>query len=203
MLTNNVSFFLSTVWDSMVEGHSSNPAKRQRPTQAPIRQPIGHYEHNPLFDDRSPSSDSLNEASSSASLAYAMDMDNTYSNQNYPSAVENQYVSSEHNQNYLAHEASSVQFNFDTPQNKNKNNHINYLTGPMVIRVRPDGTPVDEDQRVALPRDDDREAMSIGKERLPTIAQITSEFKAANTAPVRRSPSSYPSHYYRASVRQY
>lgn len=179
------------------------PAKRQRPTQAPIRLPIGHYEHNPLFDDRSEASsaDSLNEASSSSSLAYAMDMDNSYSSQNYPSAIENQYVASEHNQNYLAHEASSVQLNFDKPQNQNSN--VNYLTGPMVIRVRPDGTPVDEDQRVALPRDDDREAMSIGKQRLPTIAQITSEYKGvSDAAPVRRS--NYPSHrYYRAFMRQY
>lgn len=175
----------------MVEGHSSMPAKRQRTTQAPIRRPIGHYEHNPLFDDRSdsPNSDSLNEASSSSSLAYAMDMDNSYSS--YPTGIENQYISSETNQNQLAHEASSVQLSFD-----NKN-HINYLSGPMVVRVRPDGTPVDDSQRVALPRDDDREAMSIGKQRLPTIAQITSEFQvpSAPAPAMRRSLSYYPVNY--------
>lgn len=181
----------------MVEGHSSMPAKRQRPTQAPIRRPIGHYEHNPLFDDRSdaPTSVSLNEASSSSSLAYAMDMDNSYSS--YPSGIENQYISSEPNQNQLAPEASSVQLNFD-----NKNN---YLSGPMVVRVRPDGTPVDEGQRIVLPRDDDREAMTIGKERLPTIAQITSQYQtvvAPAPSAMRRSLSYYPSNY-RMTQRHY
>lgn len=183
----------------MVEGHSSMPAKRQRPTQAPIRRPIGHYEHNPLFDDRSDSasSDSLNEASSSASLAYAMDMDNSYNS--YPSAVENQYISNEPSHNQLAPEASSVQLNFD-----NQNNQINYLSGPMVVRVRPDGTPVDD---VVLPRDDDREAMTIGKQRLPTIAQITSEYQTVVAAPapapsMRRSLSYYPTNY-RVARRNY
>lgn len=183
----------------MVEGHSSMPAKRhQRPTHAPIRRPIGHYVHNPLFDDRSdsPSSDSLNEASSSSSLAYAMDMDNSYSS--YPSGVENQYISSEPNHNQLAPEASSVELNYD-----NRNN-INYLSGPMVVRVRPDGTPVDEGQRVVLPRDDDREAMTIGKQRLPTIAQITSEYQAvpAPAPAMRRSLSYYPANY-RVARRHY
>lgn len=182
------------------------PAKRhQRPTQAPIRRPIGPYQHNPLFDDRSdsPASDSLNEATSSSSassLAYAMDMDNSYSS--YPSAVENQYISSEPSHNQLSPEASSVQLNYDNQ------NHNNYLTGPMVVRVRPDGTPVDEGQRVVLPRDDDREAMSIGKQRLPTIAQITNEYRtssssAAESAPaMRRSLFFYPANY-RVARRHY
>ncbi|XP_055374169.1 rhythmically expressed gene 5 protein [Condylostylus longicornis] len=33
----------------------------------------------------------------------------------------------------------------------------NYLSGPLVIRVRPDGTPVEEDKYKPLPRDDDRD----------------------------------------------
>lgn len=193
----------------MVEGHASMPAKRQRTTQAPIRQPIGQYHHNPLFDDRSdasPTSDSLNEASSSASLAFAMDMDNSYG-QNYPTAVENQYASNEPQHNQLAHEASNVQVTVDYPHrvnyNTHKDNNINYLTGPMVTRVRPDGTPVDE--RVLLPRDDDREAMTIGKAKLPTVEQITRELTAepSSTGGLRRSPIIYTSTSYRTSERKH
>lgn len=129
-----------------------------------------------------------------------MDMDNSYSS--YPSGVENQYISSEPNHNHLSPEASSVQLNYDK-----KNNNINYLSGPMVVRVRPDGTPVDEGQRVVLPRDDDREAMTIGKQRLPTIAQITSEFQTVQAVPapapaMRRSLSYYPTSY-RVARRHY
>ncbi|XP_017125351.1 rhythmically expressed gene 5 protein [Drosophila elegans] len=37
-----------------------------------------------------------------------------------------------------------------------------YLTGPLVIRVRPDGSPVEEDRRMPLPRDEDLPYFRLG-----------------------------------------
>ncbi|XP_017070513.1 rhythmically expressed gene 5 protein [Drosophila eugracilis] len=37
-----------------------------------------------------------------------------------------------------------------------------YLTGPLVIRVRPDGSPVEEDKRMPLPRDEDLPLFRLG-----------------------------------------
>lgn len=38
----------------------------------------------------------------------------------------------------------------------------------MIVRVKPDGTPVDEDRTKPLPVDDDREAMTIGSGYFPS-----------------------------------
>lgn len=59
--------------------------------------------------------------------------------------------------------------------------NTNYLSGPMVFRVRPDGTPVEEDRTKPLPTDDDRVEMTIGKEKLPTVEQIFDSFKNYRT----------------------
>lgn len=48
------------------------------------------------------------------------------------------------------------------------NSPSNYLIGPMIVRVKPDGSPVDEDKTKPLPVDDDREAMIIGSEFFPS-----------------------------------
>ncbi|XP_017045206.1 rhythmically expressed gene 5 protein [Drosophila ficusphila] len=37
-----------------------------------------------------------------------------------------------------------------------------FLTGPLVIRVRPDGSPVEEDKRIPLPRDEDLPYFRLG-----------------------------------------
>jgi len=37
-----------------------------------------------------------------------------------------------------------------------------FLTGPLVIRVRPDGSPVEEDKRLPLPRDEDLPLFRLG-----------------------------------------
>jgi len=59
----------------------------------------------------------------------------------------------------------------------------NYLSGPMVIRVRPDGTPVEEDRFKPLPRDDDRDAMRIGKMRMSTFRQLAETLQAPAPQP--------------------
>lgn len=197
---------LHPVWDAMVEGHSSKPAKRvHHVTQTPIREPsAGSYEHNPLFDDvstdnnrhqpyaSSADNDHLNEAtasSASSSSSYASDMDAMYD------PVPQRLSHRQHQNNNNNHQRTRIQqqqlesqsqpdAQYVLPDASNVRNIYAaadilpspYLSGPMIIRVRPDGTPVEEDSRRQLPRDDDREAMTIGREKLPTAEQIASEF---------------------------
>lgn len=48
-----------------------------------------------------------------------------------------------------------------------------YLSGPFVIRVRPDGTPIEEDKHKPYPLDDDLEAFQIAKQnKVATISTI-------------------------------
>lgn len=158
----------------MMDGHRTKPQKKSTNTpSSPIRVNVGTFAPNPLFaDDRNnDASAQQNEASSSSSSAYAMGMDNTYDSYNYPTAVESLDTGREP-QNHLFQEpaATSLHLNYAASQQAAIN--TNFLSGPMVFRVRPDGSPVEEDQRKPLPRDDDREAMTIGKEKIPTVQQI-------------------------------
>jgi len=45
-----------------------------------------------------------------------------------------------------------------------------YLTGPMVIRVYPDGRPVPDDKKYSLPRDEDVDELRYS--RLPSVKEI-------------------------------
>lgn len=186
----------------MVEGHSSKPAKRvHHVTQTPIREPsAGSYAHNPLFDDApadnnrhhpyasSADNDHLNEATAASS--YASDMDAMYedsvphrinnNNNHQRTRVQQQQLESQSQPDaqYVLPDASNVQTSYVAVAAVDSLPSPSYLSGPMIIRVRPDGTPVEEDSRRQLPRDDDREAMTIGREKLPTAEQIASEFAA-------------------------
>lgn len=185
----------------MVEGHASRPAKQRHQhqhqhasTEAAIREPAGPYERNPLFDDaplKHKQNDRLNEASSSAVIvaaptsasaaaaaaaepsSYAMDMDAMYEASPYHSEQQ----STNHNYQQLMPEAT----NQLAAHAQIAAASSRFLSGPMIVRVRPDGTPVDE-ERPALPRDDDREAMTLGRVKLPTVQQIASEFDAATSS---------------------
>lgn len=166
------------IWDSMMEGHQSRPSKKHESTPSPIREPTGAYEKNPLFDDDNDNDYKHNQAassvSSSSSSAYANGMDSVYSSQNYPTAAEREFVDPPNNLAQGA--ATNIDLHYDYPS-ETVASTTNFLSGPMIIRVRPDGTPVEEDQHKPLPRDDDREAMTIGKNRLPTAQQISANFQ--------------------------
>lgn len=154
----------------MMKGHPKTGTKKDESTPSPIREPTGQYEKNPLFDDRN---DTPKRASSinSDMNSYATDMDSTYGSYVHPTGAEATFIDP---QNYLG-SASSVDLHYDLPS-ETVASTTNFLSGPMVIRVRPDGTPVEEDKLKPLPRDDDREAMTIGKNKLPTVQQITDNF---------------------------
>lgn len=141
-----------------MEGHPMMQSKKQQPAtseQAPVLLMSGPFERNPLFD--SVDETKIKNADRTTTINYAMDMesynDNRFdepSNNQFPLAtnVQLQYVPSVHEPN------------------------TNYLTGPMVIRVRPDGTPVEEDRSRPLPRDDDIEAMTMGSGYFPSLRQL-------------------------------
>lgn len=183
--------FLS-VWDSMMDGHRTKPSKKHESAPTQIRVNIGQYAPNPLFagDLNNGNVDKDHKASSasssSSSSAYAMGMDNIYSTYNYPTAIES-LDSGRQPQNHLVQEpaaATSLHLNFDRPSSQSIAN--NFLSGPMVFRVRPDGTPVEEDKKNPLPRDDDREAMTIGKDKIPTAQQINNNFSGLPAMPHTR-----------------
>lgn len=172
------SIFLFTVWDSMMEGHQTRPSKKQESTPSPIREPTGQYEKNPLFDDDNDNDYKQNQAASSSASSYANGMDSMYSSYNYPTAAESVFADPPNNLAQGA--ATNIDLHYDFPS-ETVASTTNFLSGPMIIRVRPDGTPVEEDQHKPLPRDDDREAMTIGKNRLPTAQQISANFQTPPT----------------------
>lgn len=196
-----VFFSLFLVWDAIMDGHPMMQSKKQPTTKAPIRQPTGLFERNPLFDGMDddgtvaataapPSqaaaaaataenpqiaSFSKNDGNSQDQKAtddkvdYGMDMDTAYGNgYDEPS-------------NQLPF-ATNVDYQFDLPA---VNAPSNYLIGPMVVRVRPDGSPVDEDKSKPLPIDDDRDAMTAPSFFPPAAAAAG----AAVAAPASKEPS--------------
>lgn len=171
ILTIYLFFFrLFLVWDSMMKGHPKTGNKNTERTPSPILEPTGQYEKNPLFDDRIDTAPKRSSSNMNMNN-YAADMDSSYGSYVHPTGAETPFIDP---QNYLG-SASSVDLHYDLPS-ETVASTTNFLSGPMVIRVRPDGTPVEEDKLIPLPRDDDREAMQIGKNKLPTVQQITDNF---------------------------
>lgn len=169
------------IWDAMMDGHTKNGKKKiQQTTEAPAQIVSGaQYEHNPLFDDPAPAQQQQQPSRKQDSVdKYGMDYD--YSNA--ASAQDLQYADP---QNYLplqnggryqyAVPAVAAPAHFDSLAPYEQN--TNYLTGPMVVRLRPDGTAVDEAPHKVLPKDDDIKEMTIGKEKMPTFKEIYDTLK--------------------------
>lgn len=155
-----------------MDGHPMMQAKRQETTKAPIRQPTGLFERNPLFDGMDDDEEKPKEQNKpSDKTDYGMDMDMSYGNNGYDEPT-----------NHLPF-ATNIDYQFDLPA---VNAPSNYLIGPMIVRVKPDGTPVDEDKTKPLPVDDDREAMTIGSTGFfPSSKQPSTRLEApAAPAPI-------------------
>lgn len=74
------------------------------------------------------------------------------------------------------------------------NSPSNYLIGPMIVRVKPDGSPVDEDKTKPLPVDDDREAMTIGSGFFPSSKTLNHHHQhQEHMHPAARSANGQPS----------
>uniref|UniRef100_A0A182QNB8 Uncharacterized protein n=1 Tax=Anopheles farauti TaxID=69004 RepID=A0A182QNB8_9DIPT len=166
------------IWDAMMDGHTKNGKKKTQTTVAPAYIVSEQFEHNPLFDDPAPS-DGVRKSGGSLSK-YGMD----YDYGNGPTGQEMQYSepqnhlpqSSNVDYSYQYEPAASTHFNNLAPYEQTSN----YLTGPMVVRLRPDGTPVEEDKvqvAPAVPKDDDIKEMTLGKEKMPSFQQIYDSLK--------------------------
>lgn len=160
-----------------MDGHTKNGKKKNQPsTEAPAQIVSGQYEHNPLFDE--PTSQQNRKQDTQSVGHYGSEYD--YSNA--ASAPDAQYVEP---QNYLPYNGgfSLDRYQYQTAASSHFDNlapveqNTNYLTGPMVVRLRPDGTPVDGPHHKTLPKDDDIKEMTIGKEKMPTFQQIYSNLK--------------------------
>uniref|UniRef100_A0A182NIJ8 Uncharacterized protein n=1 Tax=Anopheles dirus TaxID=7168 RepID=A0A182NIJ8_9DIPT len=164
------------IWDAMMDGHTKNGKKKTQTTAAPAYIVSEQFEHNPLFDDPAPS-DGVRKSGGASLNKYGMD----YDYGNGPTGQEMQYSEP---QNHLPQEASTnvdYSYQYEPAASAHFNNLApyeqtsNYLTGPMVVRLRPDGTPVEEDKvqvTPAVPKDDDIKEMTLGKEKMPSFQQI-------------------------------
>ncbi|XP_016974356.1 rhythmically expressed gene 5 protein [Drosophila rhopaloa] len=148
------------IWSSIMRDHPSGASlvTTRQPLQQPLptppassliiltRQQLPHEAYHPV-QSASPGANPIFE-SGEQKHKYAMDMDMAYG---YPSV---QQSSSE-----LPVAAALTS---EPPKS--------YLTGPLVIRVRTDGSPVEEDRRMPLPRDEDLPYFRLGLAAAPAGA---------------------------------
>lgn len=99
-----------------------------------------------------------------------------------------QYEDDEHN-NYL-HQGAASSYNLayvNKPNDLDYHEHLeqtsNYLMGPMVSYMMPDGSPVREKMYAPLPVDDDREDMTMGSKKMPTMQELYDSIKTMDEVP--------------------
>lgn len=148
-----------------MDGHPMMVAKKQVTTVSPIREPLGNYQRNPLFDDE-PAATPQKPVKTHDDYAMGMDSEPMYAQYQLPKEQENLYPEP---QNHLYQE-TKVNEKYVSQMDGSSG----FLNGPMMIMVRPDGTPV----HAYMPRDDDQEAMTLGRDRLPTLDQLSRSFGA-------------------------
>lgn len=155
-----------------MDGHPAMQSKKQPTTKVPIRQPTGLFEHNPLFDGMDDDTEKplRNEHKP---VDYGMDMDANYGN------------GYEEPGNHLPF-ATNIDIQYESPVGNAPAS--NYLIGPMVVRVRPDGSPVDEDKTKPLPIDDDRMIISSGYFSSSKQPSTRLEAPLAQASPARIMP---------------
>lgn len=130
-----------------MDGHPIMQSKKQQTTKSPIRQPTGLFERNPLFDGMDDENEKTQneDQKSGGNMDFGVNTDSANNNE-------------EHG-NFLPF-ATNIDYQYDLPAVNSPT--TNYLIGPMVVRVRPDGSPVDEDRTKQLPIDDDQMTVKTG-----------------------------------------
>lgn len=161
-----------------MEGHPMMQSKKQQPVtseQAPVLLMSGPFERNPLFDsvDEKKIKNDDHTTTTTTTSNYAMDME-FYNDNRFDEPSNNQFPL-----------ATNVELQYDVPSVNEQS--TNYLTGPMVIRVRPDGSPVEEDRSRPLPRDDDIEAMTMGTGYFPSLRQLSQNLQPPAMPKVNKS----------------
>lgn len=91
--------------------------------------------------------------------------------------------------NYLHHDSAATHFNFayvSKPNDLDHHEHLeqnsNYLTGPMVSYMMPDGSPV-KNMVQQMPIDEDREEMEMMKTRMPSMQEIYARVETMDEKP--------------------
>lgn len=97
-----------------------------------------------------------------------------------------QYEDDDHN-NYL-HAATNYHYAYINKPNDLDNHeyleqNTNYLMGSNVQVMMPDGSPVKGNVLQAYPSDDDREDMTMGSKRMPTMQQLYDSIKTMDEEP--------------------
>ncbi|ETN66087.1 hypothetical protein AND_002135 [Anopheles darlingi] len=162
------------IWDAMMDGHTKNGKKKTQTTVAPAYIVSEQFEHNPLFDDPAPTSDGIRKG---GVVVPEMQYSEPYNHLPQEASTNVDY-------SFQYQPAASTHFNNLAPYEQN----TNYLTGPMVVRLRPDGSPVEEDRvkssasasvvaAISVPKDDDIKEMTLGKEKMPSFQQIYDSLK--------------------------
>lgn len=159
-----------------MDGHPMMQSKKQQTTKTPIRQPTGLFERNPLFDGMDDDSEKIkkDDRSSGDNIDFGMDPDAAYNHGNHD--------------NHLPF-ATNIEYQYDLPAVNSP--ATNYLIGPMVVRVRPDGSPVDEDRTKPLPIDDDR--MTVNTRYFLSAKQPSTHLETPLTEPQRTVQESFNS----------
>uniref|UniRef100_A0A1B0FKN9 Uncharacterized protein n=1 Tax=Glossina morsitans morsitans TaxID=37546 RepID=A0A1B0FKN9_GLOMM len=157
------------IWSSIMRNHPSS-------VLITTRKPLTSASGTTLLvlNDENPQKDNTNVADTDTSETqhiknpifetdneqqhqYAMDMDIAYG-----------YPSMSHNPQVDVFDSSA----HSNPSEEEK--HRTYLTGPSVVRVRPDGTPVEEDRHKPLPQDDDLEVLNSSSSATASISTFSS-----------------------------
>lgn len=151
-----------SVWDSMMDGHVDVKDERQQYLQREQYQ-----QQNPLFREEV----------------------TTGNEETYELGSTDQYDDDEHNNNYL-HQGDATNYNYayinkpnDLDNQEYLEQNTNYLMGSMVHYMMPDGSPVKDKNFNIVPQDDDREDMTIGSRRMPTMQQLYASIRTMDEDP--------------------
>lgn len=166
----------------MMDGHSMMTANQEEAKTE--RQDVygghsnGHHQKENYLRHDNSNIDSFKDS-------YAMDMDQQH----------DQY---EHSSNYIQQEAATnINYNYvEKPHELHRPAHLeqttNFLSGPMVVRVMPDGSPIDV--QINMPKDDDD--MAIGRDKMPTMHDLVHGITTMDEAPkiIMEKPPRFPHH---------
>jgi hypothetical protein len=154
---NSTNLFSSSVWDSMMDGQADTKDERQQ-----YLQQEQFKQQNPLFRDGNEETHELGST--------------------------DQYDDDEHN-NYL-HDGAATNYNYayvskpnDLDNNEYLEQNSNYLMGSNVQYMMPDGTPVKGMIYHPAPQDDDRDDMTMGSRKMPTMQQLYDSIATMDEAP--------------------
>ncbi|KAH8236273.1 hypothetical protein KR038_010182 [Drosophila bunnanda] len=145
------------IWSSIMRDHPSGASLvttrqpiQQQPLPTPPASSLIILTRQQLPQSQSPSQSNSNplfDNSGEQKHQYAMDMDMAYGYPSRQPAVNSEML------------PMASAFTGEPPKT--------FLTGPHVVRVRPDGSPVEEDSRRPLPRDEDLPLFRLGLAAAP------------------------------------